>query len=215
MNRVVTMSGSYGAGGSVIGPAVARHLGVPFLDRAVPARVSTGGPLSTEEAAVEERTPNLIERIVATFARLPNAFGPGVPTPEDGFVQEEDLRRETESRVRAFVERHGSGVILGWGATVILPEAFHVRLDGPPERRIQRAMEIQGIDRDEGQRRQGDTDRVRSQYMRRLHGKDWNDLRLYHLVLDTTAMSLETASQLVAQAAISYFAESPLTIRSP
>jgi len=209
VRRVVTISSSYGAGGSVIGPAVARRLGVPFLDRAVPARSARGEPPSAEEASIEERTPNLVERIVATFARLPNAFGPGAPTPQDAVVREADLRRETESRVRAFVDEHGSGVVLGWGATVMLPEAFHVRLYGPPDRRLERAMDIEGIDRDEAERRQADTDGVRSHYMRRLYAKDWNDLRLYHLALDTTTMSLESASQLVTEAAIAYFSEPP------
>jgi shikimate kinase len=39
--HVVTLSAGYGAGGSVIGPAVAERLGVPFLDRALPAGVAS------------------------------------------------------------------------------------------------------------------------------------------------------------------------------
>lgn len=170
--RIVTISSSYGAGGSVVGPALARALGVPFLDRAVPARVASGARLSTEEAAVEE----------------------------------DALRRETEARVRAFVGQHGAGVVLGWGATVVLPEAYRVRLHGPLEARLDRAVEIQGIDRHEAQRRQEDTDRVRSQYLRRLYGKDWNDPGLYHLVLDTTSMPLPSAVRLIAQAAETFWA---------
>jgi cytidylate kinase len=200
--RVVTISSSYGAGGSVVAPALAETLGVPFLDRVVPARLASGEPLPAgEEAAVEERTSSLLERI--------DAFGPGAPPspqPTAPGASDEELRNETEARVRAFVAEHGAGVILGWGATVLLPEAFHVRLGGSAERRVEQAMRIEGIDRAEAERRQADTDRVRGQYLRRVHGKDWNNIDLYHLSLDTTCMTLDEATALVAMAAKAFFA---------
>ena len=40
--RLVTVSASYGAGGSVVAPALAERLGVPFVQRAT---TSTGGPM--------------------------------------------------------------------------------------------------------------------------------------------------------------------------
>lgn len=210
--QVVTISSSYGAGGSVIGPAAAKALGMPFLDRVVPARMTRGGQLPTgEEAAVEERTSSLLERIVASFANLPDAFGPGAPpspAPAPPGAADEELRQETEQRVRAFVAEHGAGVILGWGATMLLPEAFHVRLGGPAERRVVQAMHIEGVDRAEAERRQADTDRVRGQYLRRVHGRDWNSLDLYHLSIDTTAITLEDATTLVVSAAKAFWAAS-------
>jgi Cytidylate kinase-like family len=35
----ITIAATYGAGGSVIGPAVAKRLGLPFVDRAIPSSV--------------------------------------------------------------------------------------------------------------------------------------------------------------------------------
>lgn len=209
--RVVTLLAAYGAGGSVIGPGLAHALEMPFLDRAVPARMTGGTPTpSGEEAAAEERTSSLIERIVATFANLPDAFGPGAP-PEPSSnrlgAADDELRRDTEARVRAFVEEHGSGVVLGWGATVLLPEAFHVRLYGPPERRVEQAIRIEGLDREEAERRLAETDRVRWQYMKRLHGRDLRDPSLYHLAVDSTAMSLEATIALLASAATAFWAK--------
>src|SRR5436190_81574 len=48
---IVTISGSFGAGGSVIGPAVAERLGMPFLDRVIPIQVGLGGP---KEARIDK-----------------------------------------------------------------------------------------------------------------------------------------------------------------
>ena len=40
MTRLIALSAAYGAGGSIIGPALADRLGVPFLDRAIPLAVA-------------------------------------------------------------------------------------------------------------------------------------------------------------------------------
>src|SRR5438105_12612302 len=59
---VVTVSAQYGTAGAVIGPAVAEQLGVPFLDRAIPAAVAHS--LSVPLAQVlehDERRPGVIE----------------------------------------------------------------------------------------------------------------------------------------------------------
>jgi cytidylate kinase len=37
---ILTISASYGAGGSEIAPIMAKELGLPFVDRAVPASVA-------------------------------------------------------------------------------------------------------------------------------------------------------------------------------
>src|SRR5690349_21256314 len=48
--HVVTISATYGAGGSVVGPAVAERLGVPFVDRAIPTAVAGRLAISLDEA---------------------------------------------------------------------------------------------------------------------------------------------------------------------
>jgi cytidylate kinase len=40
MKKLVALSAPYGAGGNVVGPALAERLGVPFVDRAVPIEVA-------------------------------------------------------------------------------------------------------------------------------------------------------------------------------
>jgi cytidylate kinase len=40
MKQLVALSAPYGAGGNVVGPALAERLGVPFVDRAIPVKVA-------------------------------------------------------------------------------------------------------------------------------------------------------------------------------
>ena len=97
----------------------------------------------------------------------------------------------------------GSGVILGRAAAVVLrdaPEALHVRLDGPAERRLAQAMELEGIDRETAERHLRETDRARAAYVQQFYGADARDAGLYHLVIDSTALALDACVELIALA---------------
>ena len=52
--RLVTVSASYGAGGSVVAPALAERLGVPFLQRATTTAGGIQGPGPCAERLVPE-----------------------------------------------------------------------------------------------------------------------------------------------------------------
>ena len=53
--RMVTLSATYGSGGSVVAPKLAERLGLPFADRLIPARGSTDLPTAEESLTDEER----------------------------------------------------------------------------------------------------------------------------------------------------------------
>jgi len=127
---VVAISASYGAGGSQIGPTLAEHLGVPFLDRAIPARVAGELDVPLDDAiSHDERTSaSWIERMLAGFIGLDN--GPA-PLPADA-VSSDDVRRATERLLREQAAT-GEGVILGRASVLVLraePDVLRVRLDG-------------------------------------------------------------------------------------
>ena len=76
-----------------------------------------------------------------------------------------------------------------------------MRLYGPREARVERAMEHEGIAREEAERRLDDNDRAREAYVHHFYGADPNDLRHYHLAIDTTALSLDCVVDLIVRAA--------------
>jgi cytidylate kinase len=88
----------------------------------------------------------------------------------------------------------------------MVQSAFHVRLGGPEEARVRQAMRLGAIDEETARKRRADTDSVRETYLKRLHGRDWRDLRLYHLVLDSTAVSLEVCANVIVTAARAFWA---------
>jgi cytidylate kinase len=201
MKILVTISASYGAGGSVVGPAVADRLDVEFLDRPLTAaETQQVGDAAGEGATEDERTEGILERLLSGFAQLSEVFNPDLVVTRD-----QRVRQRAEERLHAF-EAESGGVVLGWGSALILPNAFHVRLDGPIEARLRQAMKIERLlDKETARRRQYETDRIRTNYMRRLYGVDVRDPCLYHLVIDSTAIPLAAAVDLIANATKAFF----------
>ena len=81
------------------------------------------------------------------------------------------------------------------------PGALHVRLYGRREARVERAMRLESLTREEAERRLTDNDRAREAYVHHFYGADPNDLRHYHLAIDSTEIDLDRCVDLIAAAA--------------
>jgi cytidylate kinase len=199
---VVTLSASYGAGGSQVGPRLAERLGVAFLDRVIPTAVAERLAVPLDDAlAHDDAVRSVLERLLMRFAPAAQAFS-GAATPPE-LVDERSFLRATEEVIREHAAAR-SGVILGRAAAIVLrdtPGALHVRLHGPVERRLERAMELEGVDRATAERHMHETDRAREAYVQQFYGADARDAVLYHLVIDSTALALDACVELIALAA--------------
>jgi len=199
---LVTISAAYGAGGSRIGPALAERLGVPFVDRAIPMAVADSLEVSVDEAAEHDAQVggSWLERMLRNFM-----FGDaGVPiaAPVDA-ISPADFRKATET-VLLRQAASGRGVILGRGGAIVLrgdPRVLRVRLDGPPERRLEQAMRLGGLDRETAGRAMRKLDRAHHEYIKHFYGVEHDDPSLYHLIIDSTAIELATCVELIAVAA--------------
>jgi len=192
---LVTVSASYGSGGSEVAPALARRLGVRFVDRAV-------SPETAHRLAQEENE--------GRFWRLIRSISPAGGLTAGSIHAERELhgrlgdREALEAALRA-VAADGDAVILGRAGALALRDdarALHVRLDGPREARVLRAMEIQAIDEETARQRLAETDRARERFVRDIYGLDPSDHSLYALVLDGTAFTTEACVEVIATAAL-------------
>jgi cytidylate kinase len=198
--RLVTVSAAYGAGGSVVAPALARRLGVPFLQRATTTVGEFAeGELGSEGVARDEEQSGPIHWLLASLSHsMPTGPTQSPPTTSH---QHEEMRRTAETGIRRLATED-AGVILGRGAAVVLGKdhGFHVRLDGPAEFRIQQGAEIEGIGIEEARAHQHKSDRARTNYVRRLYHCDPADASHYHLVIDSTALPLDAVVEIILQA---------------
>ncbi len=199
---VITISASYGAGGSIVGPRLAQRLAIPFLDRAIPAAVSArlavplDAALGHEELAATTLTP-VFEHIAPAVQMFAGAPPPTEPVADD----ERTFLAATEQVLHEYAAR--GGVILGRAAAVVLrdvPHALHVRLDGPREQRIVKAMRLLPMDRVSAEEQLRAADTSREAYGRHWYHADARDPLLYHLVIDSTGIDLDGCVDLIALA---------------
>jgi len=200
--QLITVSASYGAGGSVVAPAVADRLGLPFLQRVTTSEGHVAKPGPCDEQLTEEEvkaTP--VHRLLAALTQAVPA-GP-TQSPPSSHHQDGHLRSHGEAGIHRLLAAGGGGVILGRAAAVVLGKdrGFHVRLDGPPDHRIVMGAEIESITEDQARARLQAADKARTAYVRRLYRTDPADPSLYHLVIDSTAMPVDTVIEIVLLAA--------------
>jgi cytidylate kinase len=200
----VTISAGYGAGGSVVAPEVARRLGLPLLDRAISSHVAARLKVSVEEAEGAVIKKSLPDRFLAVLAPLAGGvLGAGtdcappeaVPPPDEAAF----FRQQAEVIMRSALQT--GAVILGRAGGAAFrdePGVLRVRLFGPAEARAAQAARIESVDVATARQRLPEVDRARAQYVRRLYSADIDDPALYHLQIDSTAVPLDTAAEIIA-----------------
>jgi len=207
--RLITVSASYGAGGSVVAPALAGRLGLPFLQRVTTSEghLAEPGPCD-EQLSMEEVKATPVHRLLAHFTQAMPA-GP-TQSPPSTHHQDEHLRGHGEAGIHHLLAA-GGGVILGRAAAVVLGKdrGFHVRLDGPAGRRAAQGAAVEGISQDQARQRLRAADKARTAYVRRLYRCDPADASPYHLVIDSTAIPLDTVTEIILTAARAHEASVP------
>jgi cytidylate kinase len=99
--------------------------------------------------------------------------------------------------------REGDVLIVGRGGQCLLkddPIALHVQVVAPLEDRIRAIMDRDGLDWRAAQSKVRASDRARADYVRRYHGIARLDATLYHLVVNTSRVSVDTAVELIIAA---------------
>jgi cytidylate kinase len=189
----------------VIGPRVAERLGVEYLDRAIPSSVARRAGLSEVAVTGADEGPHGLWSDV--FDALGRASPPTGASGQPEGLDLEDRRLHAEiERFLADASRDG-GVVLGRGGAVVLasvPGALHVYLGGARDARIERVMELDGIDRETAARRVKAHDRARRDYVRSVYGTEGDNPALYHLMIDAVSLGVDVCVDLIVAASDSF-----------
>ena len=196
---VLAISRQFASGGAFIGQAVAQRLGLRYTDREIleqAARVS--GVNAADLESDEERAGGMLKLAFRQFSLGP----PEAPfvAPPLRTLEERDLFALESRIIREIASRHDA-VLVGRGAFHVLadhPGLISIRVHAPFEWRVRRAMEAYGLasadDAAEAIRR---SDKRRAKFVRAFTGHDWDDACLHHLCVNTGAVGLELAAELV------------------
>jgi cytidylate kinase len=198
---LITISRQYGAGGSEVAARVAGTLGWRVVDNELVERVAARAGLTPEDVAQrEERVSTFIERLARTVVAatpelvMPPEAGGTAPT-----LSEDDLVRVTE-RVVEEVAAEGRVVLVGRAAPAVLArerDAIHVKVVAPRDWRALAVAERLRVPLEEAARLTDETDRNRARYHRQHYQRDWSDPANYHLTLNTAALGLDGAAEVI------------------
>jgi cytidylate kinase len=207
----VTIAATYGSGGSIIAPAVAKRLGLPFVDRAIPTSLIRKIHEPLVAALADDSEPRSAVDRVLNSALNYSGLWVGVPISPEELGISPDVAR-TEDAIRRLPDA-GGAVVLGRAGVFVLkgrPDVLHVRLDGDVEARRRAAMAHEGLDYKAAARIQQETDHARRAYVAHFYPRAgaWADPRHYHVVLDSTTISLEACIEIIVVAARSLFDKS-------
>jgi len=200
---LVTLSATYGANGHRVGAALALQLGVPFVDTVIPAKVGEQLGVSAVTADVDGKRRSRWTRFLDSTLYFADVGVAVRPEQMDDIVALASLRREVTEDVIRQAATEGGAVIYGRGAGIVLkdhPRVFRVRLDGPVDRRIAIIAETEAVETAEAKRLQVETDKARADSVRKSYGVDVRDSSHYHLVLDSTLLTVENCVDLIVEA---------------
>jgi cytidylate kinase len=202
----VTITAGYGAGGSLVAPAVAQELGLALLDRAISVEVADRLQVTVAEAQVGETKRSFTDRFFGLLSPLSQGVlgaGTDAAPAEDGPIPDEHaaFREQSESIMRAALDQ--GAVILGRAGTAAFraePEVLRVRLFGPVEARVARAAAHENEQPDVVRRRLRQVDEARDHYIWRLYKVNASDPALFHLQIDSTVVAFADCAQIICTA---------------
>lgn len=213
---VITIAREYGSRGAAIGARVAETLGWRCVDDELIFLVAHRAGIGDQHVRIYDqeefsRLRVLARDCVAMLESLsPPLLGQTTGMPDEMQLPVE-LKRFYSARyvhlvqqiIRALAAR-GRVVIMGRGAQVILgnaPRALHVRTVAPLPVRTRRVAREGGMNEREAGRRIRRRDRAVARYLWHFYRVDWADPLLYHVILNTGALTEQEAVGLVLRAA--------------
>ncbi len=171
---ILTISREFGSGGREIGQAIAKDLGCVYVDRAVIL-----ADIRRDGSKWEEWAKNLDEHCPTVWEKYDWSYR--------GFAA------LLQAHILEYAAKGGM-VIMGRGGNFLLqgvPHAFRIRVQAPPEARIDRVVKRDGVDRDTARWLCEKTDSERACFLQTVYGKHWDDPAGYDAVFDAGKESLD------------------------
>ena len=196
MDKIITISREFGAGGHTIGKRVAQELGIEFYDR----------DIVRETAKASGFDPELIENEGEDVSRADSILKTICSASSLQFHDTQEVIHDVQQAIIVQLAKKGPCVILGRCADEILREAgidsLNVFIHADDIHRAVRVSEMLGTtNATEIQKVMAKKDNSRHTYYTHYTGKKWGDCHNYHLALDSGILGADTCVKLIVEAA--------------
>ena len=183
---VITVATQPGSGGSIVAQEVAKRLDLDYFHRDIVVEIAKTSKIrSTVINTLEKERLTGVQDFVSSLI-------------EDQYIHPGTYLRHLIEVINT-IAKHGRAVIVGRGASFILPpeNLFAVRVTAPLETRIRNVALAFRVTTDTARRRITNRESRRKAFVRRSFDADISDPIHYHLTINTGKMSIETAVEAV------------------
>ena len=196
-NYVITIGRQLGAGGAVLGKAIAEHFGFQYIDKefVVLAGEQLHTALGDLEEFDEKKDPYWMGMVYTAMGSIPYLGDSWVmPTSKQLFEQQTEIMKKAAEE--------GPCVVIGrCGSQVFKDYENHtsIFLQGSLESRAQRLAAVLGkpVDMAKDVKKIEKEDRERAKYYKEFTGKQWDDMKEYDFMLDTSTLTDEQIKDVV------------------
>ena len=192
MNKIITISREYGAGGHSIGTQVAKELGIPFYDRDIVRETAKASGFDIELIEREGESESFTDTILKNLFTVPGSY----------YNDTREAIYEVQKAIILRLAKQGPCVILGRCADHILKEAgidaINVFVYANELHRGARITEMTGeTNAAELHKMMTKKDSNRRNYYNHHTGKKWGDSHNSTLSLDSGALGYKTCVELI------------------
>ena len=189
----ITITRDYASNSEKVASRLAEKLGWEYIGKDLVADIAK--ELHISESDVESFLKDSQSRLLRFVDKYTCSLVQRVVDREYGCLDDKSYFETTKKLVEDVCEA-GNAIILGWGGQCILqdrPNTLHVRLVKAEEQKIKAVMERYKVERAAARDLIGREENDRKSYIKHYFKKDWNDARLYDLIIDMAENSVEEA----------------------
>ena len=188
---IITINREYGSGGRIIGQKLSEKLGIPYYDDEIIKMASEHSAVGEQYFRMNDERPgnNILQRIIGGIKNANNK-----PSIGDDIVSPDNLIRELVANESCILIGRCSNFVLSSAGEEDFISLF---VYADLSKKVDRVMEVDGVDAKEALRRVQRNNRIRKEYYKYYTGEEWDDMTHYDLPLNTSKITLDQGVDLV------------------
>ena len=194
---MITIGREYGSGGRELGELLAKKLGIAYYDKEILTRAAQESGICEEvmEAHDEKGALSSLLGASASIGGAMSGVGFGMQVPMNQRIFQAQFDAITQ------LAQEGPCVFVGRCADYVLrgrPNVTHVFVYASLEHKVERIMQVEGVDADKAREMIKKTDKQRKSYYNFYADGNWGLRSNYDLMLRTDGHSLDELVELIA-----------------
>lgn len=195
---IIALNREYGSGGREVGDKLAKRLGIKVYADDIPGLAAEHSGIRRDyfEKVDEKPTDSFLYMLAM------NTFSMNATlNPYDHTLSSDRLFNKQAEVIRELAGKEDCVVIGRCGGYILRdePKCVRIYLSAEKDFRIKRVMEYEGIDEKEAAKRIHSVDKKRDSYFGYYAGQDWKACNTYDLSINTSAIGIDRAVDLICQ----------------